>query len=95
MRKQQARDFQEEFKRWLGPEPEQAAEAVAHLSGYSLDYVRWVAGLIGKKAWPGSDRFAEKMEELGFTDRPWRDRSRDELRHAFVHREVLRRGGQG
>lgn len=94
MRKRQAREFQEKFRRWLGPDPEKAAKAVARLSGYSVDYVKWAAGLIGRKRWPGSDRFADAMEELGCREGPWRDRPAEELRRAFVHREVLQEGGK-
>jgi hypothetical protein len=87
-------EFQTRFRRWLGSEPERGAEVVARLSGYSADYVRWAAGLIGKRKWPGSRRFVSRMEELGCTDKPWRDRSAGELRRAFEHREVLKRGEQ-
>jgi hypothetical protein len=84
-----AERFQEQFVKWLGPDPEKGAQAVARASGYSLDYVRWVARLRGNKPWPGSVRFVRKMRALGCTSKPWRDRSPDQLRRAFENREIL------
>jgi hypothetical protein len=81
--------FQERFRAWLGPNPEIGARIVARRSGYSLDYVRWAAGLIGKKPWPGSRRFMHRMAALGCTDRPWRERPPEELARAFRDRETL------
>ena len=89
MQQQQVEEFQQRFRDWLGPEPEEAVRVVAHLSGYSLDYVRWAAGLIGKKPWPGSGPFVDKMAELGCTAKPWRDRSPEELLRAFRSREAM------
>jgi hypothetical protein len=83
------RQFQKRFRVWLGPNPETGARIVARRSGYSLDYVRWAAGLIGHKLWPGSRRFVRRMAALGCSDRLWRDRSPQELARAFREREVL------
>jgi hypothetical protein len=87
-------DFRETFRKWLGPEPESTIRAIAKRSGYSLDYLRWAAGLIGQKPWPGSRRFEQKMRELGCSDRPWRERSSEDLARAFQEREVLYSPGE-
>jgi hypothetical protein len=84
-----AERFQEQFVKWLGPDPEKGAQAVARASGYSLDYVRWAAGLRGNTPWPGSRRFIRKMRALGCTNRKWRDRSPEQIARAFETREVL------
>ena len=81
--------FSERFRKWLGSDPEKGARIVAQLSGYSVEYVRWVAGLRGYCPWPGSRRFVRRMVKLGFGDKPWRDRSPEQLRRAFECREVL------
>jgi hypothetical protein len=82
-------NFQQTFQRWLGPEPEKAIRTVAKHSGYSLDYLRWAAGLAGQKPWPGSRRFEQKMYQLGCSDKRWRDRPPAELARAFRNREML------
>ena len=41
--------FRERFRIWLGPDAEAGARVVAGRLGYSLKYVRWVAGLVGAK----------------------------------------------
>ena len=81
--------FQKEFKTWLGPQPEEAARIAAQMSGYSVAYVRWVAGLRGNSPWPGSRRFVRKMRKLGCHSCPWRNRSPEELSRAFETREIL------
>jgi hypothetical protein len=81
--------FQERFIEWLGSDPEKGAKIVAKMSGYSLDYVRWVAGLRGNAPWPGSRRFIRKMRALGCSNRKWQDRTPAELRRAFENRETL------
>jgi len=90
MAKKHFREFQNRFREWLGPDPENAVRVVAKKTGYSVDYLRWVAGLIGNKPWPGSYRLVRTIERLGCTDRPWRDRPPSELRYAFENREELR-----
>jgi hypothetical protein len=87
--------FQEQFRRWLGPDPEAGAATVAQMSGYSLDYVRWAAGLVGNGSWPGSRRFVRRMRALGCTDKPWHDRSPEQIRQALETREVLFEPGMG
>jgi hypothetical protein len=81
--------FQEVFRAWLRSDPEVGARVAAWLLGYSLGYVRWVAGLAGQRPWPGSVRFVEQMEPLGCTNRLWRERTPEELAWAFRQREVL------
>ena len=81
--------FQGQFRSWMGPDPYGAAVVVAQRSGYTVDYVRWAAGLIGKRQWPGSRKFVRAMADLGCTTKPWRDRSPEELARALRHREVL------
>ncbi len=85
----QVERFQEQFVKWLGSDPEKGAQAVARASGYSLDYVRWVARLRGVTPWPGSRRFIRRMRRLGCTNRKWRDRTPEQLRQAFENRETL------
>jgi hypothetical protein len=82
-------EFQNRFRAWLGPDPETAVRIVAKRSGYSTKYVRWAAGLIGIKPWPGSHRFVRAMERLGCSERPWRERPAEEIRQAFEGRETL------
>ncbi|MBN1811792.1 MAG: hypothetical protein JXA14_08145 [Anaerolineae bacterium] len=89
---QDTEQFQERFRAWLGSNPEHGARIVAKRSGYSLDYVRWIAGLIGHKPWPGSRRFMRRMAALGCSDKPWRDRSPEEVAYALREREVLVEG---
>lgn len=84
-----AKAFQRRFRAWLGADPEAEARRVAQQSGYSVDYVRWAAGLIGKKPWPGSEPFIHKMEELGCTDLPWHEQPAEALALAFRERVVL------
>ena len=81
--------FQQQFFTWLGPEPNKGTVIVAERSGYSLDYVRWAAGLIGKQRWPGSRKFIKAMAKLGCSNKKWRDRSPEELRRALRFRETL------
>lgn len=59
-------DYSTRFRSWLGPDPRRAAQEVARASGYTVVYVLWAAGLIGKRPWPGSLRFKQKMRRLGF-----------------------------
>ena len=81
--------FQEQFRTWMGPDPHGMAVVVAERSGYTLNYVQWAAGLIGNVPWPGSRKFIKAMAKLGCSNKPWRDRSPEEIRRAFQHREVL------
>ena len=81
--------FQARFRSWLGPDPHSGAVVAAELSGYSVSYVRWAAGLIGKKKWVRSRKFIKAMTALGCTNKRWRDRSPEQLRQAFKYREVL------
>lgn len=80
--------FQELFRSWFGSDPKVIVR-VAEQSGYSAKYVRWAAGLTGKHQWPGSHKFIKAMTALGCSNKKWRDRSPEELRQAFRHREVL------
>ena len=80
--------FQELFRSWFGSDPDVIVR-VAEQSGYSAKYVRWTAGLTGKHQWPGSRKFIKAMAKLGCSNKPWRDRSPEEIRRAFQHREVL------
>lgn len=88
-----ARKFQIIFRRWLGENPDQAIKYLHEQTGYSIKYLQQVAGLVGRKPWPGSVRFIRKMTALGCSNRPWRDRTREQLAHAFATREVLIEGG--
>lgn len=81
--------FTVRFRKWLGHDPYKAAAIVAEMSGYTVDYVRWAAGLIGKRKWPGSRKFIRAMTTLGCTNKKWRDRTPEQLALAFKHREVL------
>lgn len=80
--------FQELFRSWFGSEPDVIVQ-VAEQSGYSAKYVRWAAGLTGKKQWPGSRKFIRAMAALGCSNKKWRDRSPEELARAFRFRETL------
>ena len=86
--------FRERFRIWLGPDPEAGARVVAGELSYSVKYVRWVAGLVGAKPWPGSRRFVAQVATLGFSLTPWRDRSSEDLARAFQEREVLYSPGE-
>ena len=89
----QIQEFQRLFREWLGPDPEEGARQIAALTGYSIQYVRWVAGLVGQPgSWPGSKRFMRKMRRLG-CGKPWREQTPEVIRWAFQHREVLLEGG--
>lgn len=81
--------FSVRFRAWLGPNPHSAAAVAAELSGYSVSYVRWAAGLIGKKKWIRSRKFIRAMTALGCTNKKWRDRTPEQLALAFKYREVL------
>lgn len=84
--------FAKQFRQWLGSEPEKAEKSaviVAEMSGYSISYIRWIAGLRGRKVWPGSRRFVRRMKALGCSNRPWNERKPEELARAFVTRETL------
>ena len=81
--------FQKRFRDWLGPDPKSTIERLSNETGYSEKYLLWAAGLIGKKPWPGSRRFMRRMEKLGCTDKPWRDRSPEAIRRALASREEL------
>jgi hypothetical protein len=89
------RRFQERFRAWLGPNPEARIRVVARRAGYTVEYVRRAAGLAGSKRWPGSRRFVRRMEALGCVDRPWRERSPEELARAFREREILANPSKG
>jgi hypothetical protein len=82
-------EYQRKFREALGQEPEKAIETLAELPGYSRPYLKWAAGLIGRRSWPGSKRFVKRMRALGFDLRPWRDRTPEQLRQAFENREIL------
>jgi hypothetical protein len=86
---QELEAFRTRFRAWLGPDLEAGARIAARRSGYSLKYIRWAAGLIGRKPWPGSRPFVRRMVALGCSDVPWCDRSPEELAQAFQEREVL------
>lgn len=83
------RQFQERFRTWLSPAPEVKIRIIARRSGYTIAYIRRAAGLASGKPWAGSRRFVRRMEALGFTDKPWRERSSEELARAFREREIL------
>ncbi len=80
--------FQRKFRTWLGDDPETAAKVAAEMAGYSLEYVRWAAGLRGNVPWPGSRRFERRMRALGCGKR-WRDRTQEQLAWAFRNREEM------
>jgi hypothetical protein len=79
--------FQKRFKEWLGPDPMAAIAHLVDLTGYSERYLMQVAGMIGKKPWPGSRRFIRMMQALGCNDKPWRQRPPEQLAWAFATRE--------
>jgi len=87
--------FQRQFRAWLGDHPQEAVDFISRQTGYSRDYIRWAAGLIGKKPWPGSETFRKKMVALGCTNRRWQCRTPEQIARAFRTRVVLYEPGDG
>jgi hypothetical protein len=83
------KQFQERFRSWLDPDREAKIKLVARESGYTVDYIRRAAGLANGKPWTGSRRFVRRMKALGYSEKPWRERSPEELARAFREREIL------